>query len=467
MDPAAFNYEPLANTDDGSCEEVVEGCTDHAALNFVELANTNDDSCEYAPDPVPGCTDPAASNYESEATQNDNSCTYAGCTDPAATNYDGSAAPDDGSCKYVLGCTDGSASNYDPGATRDDRSCIYTGTIRVCKYEDTDNNGEPDYDRQEVARANTSFFGRLWAAIKITVAQAREALPSHPLSGWEVTVSNNDNDEAITNETEDDGCAEFIVEYGTYTVTEETRDNWAQTYPGAESDNEHTVSINGEATSQQVYFLNNYHEPERCEYNNDLLASDEACVAPARCQYNEDLLATDEGCVAPARCEYNEELLASDNACVAPADDNDEGGKKNENGSTSGPGVFWLLGGATGFAPPAPLTPLPGQGRVLGATTCGEDGALKVFLKFGKNNDPEEVKKLQTFLNEQLGLSIPVTGVFGPITLAAVKQFQEKYRDEVLAPWGVSTPTGYVFKMTKHKINTLMCPLDTFEQPML
>ena len=29
----AFNYDPLANTDDGSCESIVEGCTNP---NFIE-----------------------------------------------------------------------------------------------------------------------------------------------------------------------------------------------------------------------------------------------------------------------------------------------------------------------------------------------------------------------------------------------------------------------------------------------
>ena len=33
-DPAAFNYNPLANFDDGSCIPVVTGCTDTAAANY-------------------------------------------------------------------------------------------------------------------------------------------------------------------------------------------------------------------------------------------------------------------------------------------------------------------------------------------------------------------------------------------------------------------------------------------------
>jgi hypothetical protein len=47
-----------------------------------------------------GCTDPAAFNYNSAANTDDGSCVYAGCTDPAACNYDANASIDDGSCDY-------------------------------------------------------------------------------------------------------------------------------------------------------------------------------------------------------------------------------------------------------------------------------------------------------------------------------------------------------------------------------
>ena len=44
-DPLAFNYDPLANFDDGSCIAVVIGCTDSTALNYNSAANTDDGSC--------------------------------------------------------------------------------------------------------------------------------------------------------------------------------------------------------------------------------------------------------------------------------------------------------------------------------------------------------------------------------------------------------------------------------------
>ena len=44
----AFNYNQLANTDDGSCIAVILGCIDELACNYNSEANTDDESCEYA-----------------------------------------------------------------------------------------------------------------------------------------------------------------------------------------------------------------------------------------------------------------------------------------------------------------------------------------------------------------------------------------------------------------------------------
>jgi len=46
-DSTAFNYNPNANVDDGSCIPKVFGCIDTAAANFDPLANMDDGSCTY------------------------------------------------------------------------------------------------------------------------------------------------------------------------------------------------------------------------------------------------------------------------------------------------------------------------------------------------------------------------------------------------------------------------------------
>ena len=72
MDEIAFNYNPNATIDDGSCIPVMEGCIDGDALNYDSDANTSCNSCcEYS-----GCTDSTAFNYDSDATQDDGSCIY-------------------------------------------------------------------------------------------------------------------------------------------------------------------------------------------------------------------------------------------------------------------------------------------------------------------------------------------------------------------------------------------------------
>ena len=77
-----------------------------------------------------GCTDETAFNFDPNALIDDGSCAYPvlGCTDPTALNYAADAEEDDGSCFYeddVLGCTDTSALNHNPDATYDDGSCLY------------------------------------------------------------------------------------------------------------------------------------------------------------------------------------------------------------------------------------------------------------------------------------------------------------------------------------------------------
>ena len=105
-----------------NCQTPIYGCTDSTSSNYDPLANTDDGSCC-----IDGCTDPLAFNYDSLATCDDGSCVpfVYGCTDPNAINYYPGANTDDGTCIYV-GCTDPTALNYNPLATIDDGSCVYS-----------------------------------------------------------------------------------------------------------------------------------------------------------------------------------------------------------------------------------------------------------------------------------------------------------------------------------------------------
>ena len=159
-------------------------------------------------------------------------------------------------------------------------------------------------------------------------------------------------------------------------------------------------------------------------------------------------------CVAGETGDYDTEAACL-SACKAPT------------GGGGGAG-----GGGGVYPPPQILVP-----QVLGAATeATEEGQgtettiscgpyLLKFIKWGINNDPEEVKKLQAFLNEYLNLDLPLSGIYDQATYEAVKQFQLLLKDEVLTPWvnigclpSNTTPTGYVYLTTTRAINNIVCP---------
>lgn len=113
-------------------------------------------------------------------------------------------------------------------------------------------------------------------------------------------------------------------------------------------------------------------------------------------------------------------------------------------------------------------------GQVLGAaassiTAC--DQYLTAFIRTGKANDEEQVKRLQAVLIEfEKAPGVQITGAYDEATLAAVHAFQAKYASEILTPWGVKESTGYVYLTTRKKVNEVYCqgtkvfPLTSAEQ---
>ena len=184
-DCAAFNYNPCATDDDGSCEPITIGCPMPFACNYDVAANTLG-YCDFW-SCYQGCLDETACNYDPEALGDDGSCYFpeegcdcdgggcccpegcnypaclsddndgvcdclgvTGCVDPSACNYDPMATEPDGSCYYdsCYGCTEEWACNYDANATMDDGSCEYPEIIDDCGYcggevlEEYDCNGD-------------------------------------------------------------------------------------------------------------------------------------------------------------------------------------------------------------------------------------------------------------------------------------------------------------------------------------
>lgn len=82
---------------------------------------------------------------------------------------------------------------------------------------------------------------------------------------------------------------------------------------------------------------------------------------------------------------------------------------------------------------------------------------IKTYIRYGAENNSDDVRKLETFLNEKQGEKLVVDGVYGIEDSEAVKRFQEKYASEVLGVWGLDESTGYVYRTTLMKINSFYC----------
>ncbi|MBX4209350.1 peptidoglycan-binding protein [Candidatus Parcubacteria bacterium] len=122
-------------------------------------------------------------------------------------------------------------------------------------------------------------------------------------------------------------------------------------------------------------------------------------------------------------------------------------------GGSNIPGDVWILidstsGTGSGSGASGPTGP---------ELVCPSVNFITTFLKAGGNNNPNEVRKLQYFLNTYEGANLAVNGEFDAATEAAVKAFQVKYSNEILAPWGVTEPTGVVYITTSLKINRVYC----------
>ena len=153
LDTGSPEFNPSATFDDGSCLDVILGCTDSTAFenSYREAATHDDGSCVYLGcmnslalnfDPtatlqeasmcigrVFGCTNSIAENYLESANYDDGTaCALAGCTDSRASNYDSWATDDNDTCEPVFpACTNSNAGNYVPLANWDDGSCSIAG----------------------------------------------------------------------------------------------------------------------------------------------------------------------------------------------------------------------------------------------------------------------------------------------------------------------------------------------------
>ena len=95
--PAVYSVNLYDSYGDGGGSVTIDGTT-------YTLVTGSSESFQVGACPIYGCTDSTAANYDPAADTDDGSCTYGvpGCTDATACNYDSAATADDGSCTYAV-----------------------------------------------------------------------------------------------------------------------------------------------------------------------------------------------------------------------------------------------------------------------------------------------------------------------------------------------------------------------------
>ncbi len=76
-------------------------------------------------------------------------------------------------------------------------------------------------------------------------------------------------------------------------------------------------------------------------------------------------------------------------------------------------------------------------------------------IKLGAQNDPEQVKLLEQYLNAYENAKLPVDGIYSAQDRSAVILWQEKHASEILTPWGETKGTGYIFTTSLKKFKSL------------
>lgn len=121
----------------------------------------------------------------------------------------------------------------------------------------------------------------------------------------------------------------------------------------------------------------------------------------------------------------------------------------NSNNGSSDDNQGTVLGESTSAAEQA-------AGEVLGENSCSVP-VITEYMNTVNNPSRFEVLKLQLALNIFEGYAIPYTGIYDEATVAAVKRYQLQYQDQILKPWNLLAPTGYVYLTTRKHINERFC----------
>ncbi len=104
---------------------------------------------------------------------------------------------------------------------------------------------------------------------------------------------------------------------------------------------------------------------------------------------------------------------------------------------------------------------------VVVAIPCTANMYPTESIRVGVKNSPAQVKLLQQYLNTFEHNNLPVDGVYDKDDETAVIAWQEKYASEILAPWGLSHGTGYIYKTSLQKLKSLFLAQCRGEAPVV
>ncbi len=142
-DSGACNYDPNANTDDGSCDYSCLGCTDVDACNYDPTATIDSGTCIYC---TYACLDPTSTNYINPASiPNPTPCDAGnvGCDNTPGNMCTGPGNGFGQCCNFPAppGCTDSNACNYDPMAGVDDGTCCWASDVPISQAPSSTRTG--------------------------------------------------------------------------------------------------------------------------------------------------------------------------------------------------------------------------------------------------------------------------------------------------------------------------------------
>jgi len=236
--------------------------------------------------------------------------------------------------------------------------------------------------------------------------------------GWTIYAYNIETEQELSTTTDEFGYYYFEVGDGEWEIYEAMPVDWEQTL----------VEENNEPLNSE-------------EFEGDLF-----------CLFIVDEFEPEDDAVSDANCDFYNTFVGEGEPdvpdVITPPSTTSPNDETQRRGRSSG-----------GTRVDNPATP---QALVAGASTsvCP---FLNDYMQIGIENNPFEVTKLQLFLNIFVAPTL-ITGIFDALTDSNVKAFQETHRAEILEPWfekGIvphNKPTGYVYKLTRWKINDIICP---------